>query len=353
MKMNSPQISVVIPVYKVESYLDRCVDSVLTQNFRNLEVILVDDGSPDSCPAICDRYAEHDARVHVIHKKNGGLSSARNAGIEKAVGEYVTFLDSDDAWMEGQLEPVITFLKENQTDMILFSSQDILSDGSVYQRMDALNGKEGVFNILTYYQQLIDNGNLHESACTKIIRREYLEENHLYFQDKLISEDTEWMFRVLRCIRTVGVCNVPLFVCTFGREGSISNSASLKSVQDLLRIIQSSIGYYKTNADGATKIWELMHCAYLVCIVIGIYGGLSRADRKKVKEEIVGVSWLLKLNSGKKVRFVRACKRVFGLKGSGLILHNYIALNRKFMLNRKKINEKNQNSASGSRTLAK
>ncbi len=93
---DNPLISVVIPVYKVEKYLRECVDSVINQTYKNLDIILVDDGSPDKCPAICDEYAEKDTRVRVIHRKNGGLSAARNSGIDIARGEYITFIDSDD-----------------------------------------------------------------------------------------------------------------------------------------------------------------------------------------------------------------------------------------------------------------
>lgn len=89
------RLSVIIPVYNVEKYLRQCVDSVLNQTFRNIQIVLVDDGSPDSCPGICDEYAQNDNRVIVIHQKNGGLSSARNAGLNCAEGEYVIFLDSD------------------------------------------------------------------------------------------------------------------------------------------------------------------------------------------------------------------------------------------------------------------
>ena len=97
-----PQISVIVPVYNVQRYLRRCVDSILSQTFSNLEVILVDDGSPDRCGAICDEYAAADPRVKVIHKPNGGLSSARNAGIEAAAGEYLAFVDSDD-WLDADM----------------------------------------------------------------------------------------------------------------------------------------------------------------------------------------------------------------------------------------------------------
>ena len=95
-ELEQPLISIIVPVYKVEKYLKRCVDSILTQTYLNMEIILVDDGSPDNCGAICDRYKETDNRVVVIHKRNGGLSDARNTAIPLAKGEYISFIDSDD-----------------------------------------------------------------------------------------------------------------------------------------------------------------------------------------------------------------------------------------------------------------
>ena len=97
--MYNMKISIIVPIYNVENYLDKCIKSIVNQSFKNLEIILVDDGSPDRCPQMCDAWAERDARIRVIHKENGGPSSARNAGIELASGDYVIFLDPDDYWM--------------------------------------------------------------------------------------------------------------------------------------------------------------------------------------------------------------------------------------------------------------
>ena len=107
-------ISVIIPVYKVEDYIHRCVDSVLTQTYGNLEIILVDDGSPDRCGEICDEYAAKDKRVVSIHKKNGGLSDARNAGMEVCEGEYITFLDSDDWVVPNYIERLYRLLTDTE-----------------------------------------------------------------------------------------------------------------------------------------------------------------------------------------------------------------------------------------------
>ena len=94
--MKSALISVIVPIYKVEKYLDECIESIVNKTYRNLEIILVDDGSPDKCPEMCDQWAKKDERIRVIHKENGGLSSARNAGLDVATGDYVGFVDSDD-----------------------------------------------------------------------------------------------------------------------------------------------------------------------------------------------------------------------------------------------------------------
>lgn len=110
---DNPLISIVIPVYKVEQYLRECVDSVIAQTYKNLDIILVDDGSPDKCPAMCDEYAAKDSRVRVIHKTNGGLSAARNSGIDIARGEYITFIDSDDYVSKTYTEQLYTTLKKS------------------------------------------------------------------------------------------------------------------------------------------------------------------------------------------------------------------------------------------------
>ena len=118
--MNRPVISVVIPAYNVEAYIERCVNSVRNQTVENIEIILIDDGSPDRSPVLCDQYAEKDRRVRVIHKKNGGLASARNRGITVATGKYIFFLDSDD-WLEKDgLQQLYELAQKYQVDFVRY-----------------------------------------------------------------------------------------------------------------------------------------------------------------------------------------------------------------------------------------
>ena len=124
--MNQPKISIIVPVYKVEPYLRKCLDSIINQTYTDLEIILVDDGSPDNCGAICDEYARKDSRILVIHKENGGVSAARNTGLEAATGEYIGFVDSDD-WIDSDMY-------ENLLCLLLQHGADIAQSGIVFEK---------------------------------------------------------------------------------------------------------------------------------------------------------------------------------------------------------------------------
>lgn len=125
-------VSVIVPVYKVESYICRAVDSLLNQTYRNLEIILVDDGSPDKCPKICDDYGHRDSRIRVIHKKNGGLSDARNVGLKVATGKYITFLDSDDYISLDAIEKFLRIAQEQNVDVVCCGLNLIDDHGEIY-----------------------------------------------------------------------------------------------------------------------------------------------------------------------------------------------------------------------------
>ena len=154
------KLSVIIPVYRVEDSLDRCVESVLSQHVDELEVILVDDGSPDKCPAMCDNWAEKDARIRVIHKQNGGLSDARNTGIEAAQGEYITFVDSDDYLAADTLAPLLLMMED--ADIVEYSIRNRLSlPDKTYTDMNE------------YW--LTGQAYLHTYACNKVYRSSLFE----------------------------------------------------------------------------------------------------------------------------------------------------------------------------------
>lgn len=156
--MAQPLISVIVPVYKVEQYLPKCVDSILGQTYENLEILLVDDGSPDRCGELCDQYAARDSRVQVIHKENGGLSSARNAGIEKARGEYLGFVDSDD-WIEPETyECLMALALKYQAKLVCGGRYDYSEkrqtrkEGMCPDREEVLSGEALLGKMITWDQ---------------------------------------------------------------------------------------------------------------------------------------------------------------------------------------------------------
>lgn len=162
------KLSIIIPIYRTQDTLARCIDSILLQSFTDYEIILVDDESPDKCPILCDNYAEKNNNIKVIHKKNGGLSDARNAGIEKAKGEYITFIDSDDAMQEGSLLPLMKELDQHpDVDILEYPIWERL--GHPTREYLLTFSPHTYTNPLDYW--LEEKGFYHTYACNKIFRR--------------------------------------------------------------------------------------------------------------------------------------------------------------------------------------
>lgn len=164
-----PELSIIVPVYKVELYLRRCIDSILAQTFRDFELILIDDGSPDNCGAICDEYAAKDSRIIVIHQENQGVSAARNAGLDIACGTYLGFVDSDD-WIEPEMyETMISTAEEKQVDVVVCGVAHYDDRGGyLFQELV----EEGLFSGICLRGTIYDMPNrLGGGACNKIYRR--------------------------------------------------------------------------------------------------------------------------------------------------------------------------------------
>lgn len=182
---NMPKISVIVPVYKAEQYLPQCIESILSQSYGDLELILVDDGSPDNSGAICDQYATKDNRVRVFHKENGGVSSARNLGIEEAQGEWITFVDADDAFAPNTLSICSDFF--NESDIIRFSMKYVFS-------ADGKQTEDYVFHIITreeYISRIISRETI-LGVCGGVYRTKLFKENNIRFDESLVNGE-DWI----------------------------------------------------------------------------------------------------------------------------------------------------------------
>lgn len=204
-----PEISIIVPVYKVECYLHRCVDSILTQTFQDFELILVDDGSPDSCPAICDEYAAKDSRVHVIHKANGGVSSARNAGLDAACGKYVMFCDSDDYVDSNWCKEFYNAALAYPTSCIVSNFIRVLPDKMVAQVSTDLHTGDR----LSYYEMF--SRGLSAYTVNKIYNLNILNEHKIRFHSEIhIGEDVGFNAQYHQyCKKNIYICKPLYYYC--------------------------------------------------------------------------------------------------------------------------------------------
>ena len=226
--------SVVIPIYKVEAYLEACVQSVLRQTYKKTEIILVDDGSPDKCPEICDRFAETDERIRVIHKKNGGLSDARNFGIEAAAGDYVVFVDSDDLLMPDALEHINGCLQNGEdvliTEMVRTPNPESEPAREELFRKPAATGK-------TDAVRCVFSQKTHRWASQQyIVRRQFINDNDLRFDVGFLHEDISWTARVFAKAESFSYFTGTWYLCRT-RENSITTTVSAKRSVDATTLI--------------------------------------------------------------------------------------------------------------------
>ena len=209
--------SIVVPIYNVEAYIHRCVDSLLEQTFSDIEIILVDDQSPDNCPAICDEYAWKDSRVRVIHKPNGGLSDARNAGIQAARGDYIMLVDSDDYIERDACE---NFAKYAQQGVDIIIGDAVVEGGNC--NLAHIKPTDGqAMNGVEYLKQAFRGHCSTMVAWLNIYRRDFLIDNQLLFKCGILHEDEQFTPRAFLKANTV-ICSGVVFYHYIIRSGSIT-----------------------------------------------------------------------------------------------------------------------------------
>lgn len=225
MANHNSKISIIVPVYNVEHELSRCVDSILNQSYTNIEVILVDDGSTDRCPSICDAFVMKDRRVRVIHKPNGGLSSARNAGLREASGEWILYVDSDDYILNDSCERLIAVGAKYDCDIVSADAIREFNGGREYMVHGSLaDGK--CYPSRDYIIKTVKPCEWYAPAWLNLYKRSFLIENNLFFVEGLLHEDMEMQPRVFLAAKTVAYCAYP-FYRYVDRASSIMNASKV------------------------------------------------------------------------------------------------------------------------------
>ena len=247
--MNSEVLfSIIMPVYNVENYIEESINSILSQSLKDYELILVNDGSTDSSPKICEEFSRNNDNVIVIHKTNGGLSDARNKGLLQAKGKYVIFIDSDDFWDDNSaLEKIKSIIDEKNPDVVTWRYKKYFEDTKQYGNSVGCDYTSKEFDAKT----LIASQNYNVSAWCKAVRTKIILDNSLHFAYKELSEDIEWSAEILSLTENIVASNLDFYVYR-QRSGSISHSISEKNIVDLKKHIVK-INELFQSAEGNKK----------------------------------------------------------------------------------------------------
>ena len=272
----NPLISVIIPIYNVEKYLARCVDSIVNQTYKNLEIILVDDGSPDLCPQMCDDYAEKESRIKVVHKKNGGLSDARNAGMAVATGEYISFIDSDDYVSDDFFECLLDVMNKENSDIAECSVVKLYEDNRFDEFSDDLSVK--TYDTQDAMSALIAENPFHQHVWNKLYKTELVKD--IPYAVGKLNEDEFWTYQVFGRANKVSKLNNTMYYY-FQRNSSIMGVGynirrldALEGKANRQKYIENNFPELSTQA----KIDLYGSCMFAYQSVLKF---LSGADKKK------------------------------------------------------------------------
>lgn len=298
-------VSIIVPIYKVEDYLKKCVDSLINQTYKDIEIILVDDGSPDNCPKLCDEFALRDSRVKVIHKINGGLSSARNAGLDVCNGDFVMFIDSDDFVSENMVETLLNNYEKTKADIIVCDYYLVYGDNLKIQKHYK---KNKIVSGIDKYKMLYKS----RYAIPSLVAWNKLYKIHIFdkirYDNGKLHEDEFIICKLLNSANQVSYITDKLYFYV-QRNGSIMSKFNTKSF-DKIEAFDLRINFFANNGlneliDEA-KYQKLLACKY--CLNGYINSDLEKDDSliEKLKNDIF---MLLKdLMFSKKLKFVRKVK---------------------------------------------
>lgn len=308
-----PEISVIVPVYKVEKYLDRCIESIVNQTYPDFELILVDDGSPDGSPILCDKWAEKDSRVHVIHKKNGGASSARNAGLKIAKGNWIAFADSDDWLDRTALKTLYDLANQYNVPMAIGGMRVVqkYTDASIVMKQNAKMLSNA--DLMSRFFRLNGEPDTH-SVCGAIIRRDILEDYS--FIEGRMNEDVETCYYLARKCEAAVYTDAPLYNYFKNIEG-VTNSGFSKKKLDLLDIwdiVQKQVEQFTPEYSYACEM-NCKRARFTLLTQMSLNGydhddSLMKKTKQQLKKEVRQSFWPLmkwKMPISRKVLLVWEC----------------------------------------------
>ncbi len=309
------KVSIIIPIYNIEELLEQCVDSVVSQTYDNKEIILIDDGSTDSSPVICDNYAKKYKFIKVIHKGNSGSSAARNEGIRHAAGEYIMFLDSDDYWNDKTaLEKIMARLKEQDCDVAIMGTTSLYCNSNRFVE-NHINLNDRIISNLDLLNYAVSKRFFISAPWDKVIRKTMFETDDLFFVEGITNEDYDWCLRILLKNPTIQLIDEVFLVHRLGRTGSVQsvskgNSRALESFEYAFNACISLLTSFK-GEEKLKKVGE-MFVAHMYLQLLGVVGQLSKKIRKERLRKLKRYTYLLDYGE---ILSVKKAKCVYALFG--------------------------------------
>ena len=319
--MKQYYISVVIPVYNVEAYLDECIQSVLRQSYGHYELILVDDGSKDESGVICDRYAQQDHRIRVVHKTNGGLSDARNAGTQLAQGEYIVYIDSDDYICDSDFLYKINEKANAGFDIICYKFKKYYDDRKIYDECTySCHNIEKISTVAGRINEMVSKDAFYCSAWSKAIRLNILKDHAIQFEKGLLGEDQEWYYHVLTKIHSITYIDEVMLVYR-QRANSITSSWKMKNLTDCIYIVKKWYNQIpREEIPDDYKVALLNSIAKLYCNLLIAYTGFQNPGKKRYASELREMQGLLRYHLNPRVRMFYKVYCLAGFSGLMCVL---------------------------------
>jgi glycosyltransferase involved in cell wall biosynthesis len=328
-KKNNPLISVIIPVYKVEKYLRKCVESIMQQKFTGFELILVDDGSPDNCPAICDEYSRKDERIKVIHKVNGGISDARNAGMAVAQGDFIMFMDGDDYW-EGSsfLDKLTERIKSNSADVTLYGTKNL----------NYLTGEEHVIrsnydvsalrsNRDNAIRSLFKTRQFPRTAWVLAVRKKLIIENQLYFVKGIKSEDVDWLINVFLRARSFDAVNDAFYIYVTNRPEAATLFVDTGNVKGIFHSLNRWMPVLEADNNPVNRLLLSYLATQYIISLLG-FAQLPENEKRKLMPEMRQYRSVLRYADNPRTLVSKAVVHLLGIRaGSRVLLKIYRGMN--------------------------
>ncbi len=322
------KLSFIVPVYNVEAYLPQCLDSILSQSTIDCETILVDDGTKDASNVICDEYSRRYSDVKVIHKANGGLSSARNAGMELATGKYVCFIDSDDYIEAGSVQKLLQWIDANDADICFLQTAKVYPDGSAQPMGEGLDPAmiRGLHTDKVL-EHLSSRPKFPGSAWAKLLRRAFLEENGLRFpDDRRLSEDLMYCLNAFLAAKRFDALEFPFYCYRQNRAGSITNSVNARYYFDTALFVEETAQRFSADQKALhdTGVYALAFAAYEYSILLWERIFLTGENRERAYAFLKEYRWVLKYGRSSKTKLVNAVVSLLGIRAAAKILNIYM-----------------------------